>query len=165
VAQAVQSAVEANGPLIESMGHQITLALPPDPLMLDADLARLTQIVSNLVDNAASHSPPGARMEVSAAREAGDIVVRVKDNGNGIAPGDLERIFEMFVQAGVPFARSQGGLGIGLALVRTLVGMHGGRIEARSDGLGQGSEFIVRLPMTDAVHQGPPSGGVMEVRS
>jgi signal transduction histidine kinase len=157
-AQAVQLAVEANGPLIESMGHQMTLALPAAPLMLAADLARLTQIVSNLVHNAATHSPPGARIEVSAEREAGDMVVRVKDNGNGLAPGELARIFEMFAQAGEPFARSHGGLGIGLALVRTLVAMHGGRVEAVSAGLGQGSEFIVRLPMAEGAARERPPG-------
>jgi signal transduction histidine kinase len=158
VVQAVQLAVQANGPLIASRGHQLTLALPVVPLILDADLARLTQIVSNLVDNAATHSPPGARIEVHAARDSGDIVVRVKDNGNGLAPGELDRIFEMFAQAGEPFARSQGGLGIGLALVRTLVGLHGGRVEAVSAGLGQGSEFIVRLPMAEGAARERPPG-------
>jgi signal transduction histidine kinase len=160
-AQAVQSAVEANEPLIESMGHQITLALPVAPLWLDADLARLTQIISNLVHNAATHSPPASHIEVSAAREADEVVLRVKDNGNGIAPDDLERIFEMFAQAGAPFARSQGGLGIGLALVRTLVGMHGGRIEARSAGLAKGSEFIVWLPMAEDDMQEESPGGAL----
>lgn len=166
VALAVQAAVEANGPLIESKKHQIVLALPLVPLMVHADQARLTQVVSNLVHNAATYSPPGARIDVSAAREDDDVVLRVKDNGNGIAPEELEPIFEMFAQAGEPFARSQGGLGIGLALVRTLVSMHGGRVEAHSAGLGQGSEFIVRLPMTEcAAREGPPNGGVMALVS
>ncbi len=158
VALAVHAAVEANGPLIESMKHQIVLALPLAPLILHADQARLTQIVSNLVHNAATYSPPGARIEVSVARESDDMVVRVKDNGNGIAPDELESIFEMFAQAGTPFTRSHGGLGIGLALVRYLVGMHSGRVEAVSAGRGHGSEFIVRLPMAEcAAREGPPS--------
>lgn len=166
VALAVQAAVEANGPLIESKKHQIVLALPLTPLMVHADQARLTQIVSNLVHNATTYSPPGARIDVSAAREDDEVVLRVKDNGNGIAPEELEPIFEMFAQAGDPFTRSDGGLGIGLALVRTLVSMHGGRIEARSAGLGHGSEFIVRLPMAEcAAREGPPSGGVMALVS
>lgn len=159
VALAVHAAVEANGPLIESKQHQIVLVLPMVPLMVHADQARLTQIVSNLVHNSATYSPPGARVDVSAAREDDDVVLRVKDNGNGIAPEELEPIFEMFAQAGEPFTRSQGGLGIGLALVRTLVSMHGGRIEARSAGLGHGSEFIVRLPMAEcAALEGPLNG-------
>jgi signal transduction histidine kinase len=163
VALAVQAGVESNEPLIESKKHQIALVLPREPLTLVADPARLTQIVSNLVHNAATYSPPGARIEVSAVRETDDMVLCVKDNGNGIAPDELERIFEMFAQAGVPFARSHGGLGIGLALVRTLVGMHGGQIEARSAGLGHGSEFIVRLPLAeDSVAKGPPGRLVMD---
>ena len=159
VAQAVQAAVEANQPLIDSMGHRIAVALPPGPLGLQADLARLTQVVSNLVHNAATHSPPGARIEVEVQRQGDEAIVCVRDDGAGIDPADLERIFELFAQAGTPFSRSQGGLGIGLSLVRTLVGLHGGRIQARSAGLGRGSEFTVWLPLPDALPFPPPPPG------
>jgi signal transduction histidine kinase len=118
--------------------------------MLDADPVRLTQIVSNLLNNAAHYSSPGGRIHLSAEPDGADLRLSVKDSGYGIRPEDLDGIFELFVQVGPQFARSQGGLGIGLSLVRTLVELHDGRVEARSDGPGKGSEFIVRLPLAGA---------------
>jgi PAS domain S-box-containing protein len=146
IAQAVQAAVEANKPLIEAMGHQISVSLPPQPVMLVADPVRLAQIVSNLLNNAANYSASGGRIALSVQREDSEVRLSVKDSGVGISAKDLDNVFGLFVQVGSPFSRPQSGLGIGLALVRTLVDLHGGRVEARSEGPGKGSEFIVRLP-------------------
>ena len=146
VTPAVQVAIEANQPIIGAMGHHLTVAFPSQPVLLDADPARLTQIVSNLLHNAATYSAPGSGIQLTAGRDGGDVAISVKDTGAGLRPDELDLIFEMFVQAGTPFSRSHGGLGLGLSLVRTLVGMHGGRVEARSAGLGHGSEFIFWLP-------------------
>jgi PAS domain S-box-containing protein len=144
---AVQIAVEANRPLIESMDHALAISLPADPLWLVGDPARLVQIVSNLVNNAANYSPASSSIHIRAERDSGWIVLRVKDSGSGICTDDLQRIFGLFVQIGnPPYRRQQGGLGIGLSLVHTLVELHGGTVTAHSDGLGLGSEFVVRLP-------------------
>jgi PAS domain S-box-containing protein len=143
----VQSAVEGARPLIANRSHELEVELPAEPLRLDADPARLEQIVSNLLDNAARYTMPGGHVWVTARQEEGEAVVRVRDSGIGVPPDVLERVFEPFVQtAGDSLARTEGGLGVGLTLVRSLVEMHGGRVEARSPGLGQGSEFVVRLP-------------------
>jgi PAS domain S-box-containing protein len=154
MAQAVQAAVEANKPLIEAMGHEISVTLPPQPVMLVADPVRLAQVVSNLLNNAANYSASGGRIAVSVQREDSEIRLSVKDSGVGISAKDLDNVFGLFVQVGSPFSRPQSGLGIGLALVRTLVSLHGGRVEARSEGPGKGSEFIVRLPAL--AEQGQP---------
>jgi signal transduction histidine kinase len=114
---------------------------------LDADPVRLAQVVSNLLNNAAHYSAPGGRIQLSVEREGPELRLTVKDTGTGIRSQDLERIFGLFVQVGPPSARRQGGLGIGLSLVLTMVELHGGKVEARSGGPGRGSEFIVRLPI------------------
>ncbi len=143
----VQSAVEGVRPLIVSRSHELEVELPAEPLCLEADPARLEQIVSNLLDNAARYTMPGGHVWVQAEREGDEAVVRVRDSGIGVPPDVLERVFEPFVQtAGDSLARTEGGLGVGLTLVRSLVEMHGGQVEALSPGLGQGSEFVVRLP-------------------
>ena len=142
----VQRAVEGTRPLIESRAHELILDLPKEPIRLEADPTRLEQIVSNLLDNAAKYTMPGGRIWVSAAREGSEAVVRVRDTGIGVPPDVLDRVFEPFVQSEGSLARSEGGLGVGLTLVRSLVEMHGGRVEAHSPGLGQGSEFIIHLP-------------------
>ena len=111
---------------------------------------RLTQVVSNLLTNAARYTPPGGRIEVTAAREGDEVVLRVRDNGIGIDPALLPQVFEMFVQGARGPDRSQGGLGLGLSLVRTLTALHGGTVSAHSDGPGRGSEFTVRLPASRA---------------
>jgi signal transduction histidine kinase len=144
---AVRGAVEMTRPVIEAKEHELSVVLPPDPLPLDADVTRLEQALGNLVRNAAKYTEPGGHIEVSAWREDGEAVVLVKDDGLGIAPELLPRIFDLFIQGEQSLDRSGGGLGIGLTLVRRLIEMHGGRVEARSEGPGRGSEFVVRLPL------------------
>jgi PAS domain S-box-containing protein len=153
----IESAVEAARPLIQGRSHQLDVELPPEPLRLEADPARLEQIVANLLDNAARYTMPGGHIWVKAEREEGDAVVRVRDSGIGVPHDVLDRVFEPFVQtADDSLARTEGGLGVGLTLVRSLVEMHGGRVEAHSPGLGQGSEFVVRLPARLSADASPP---------
>jgi PAS domain S-box-containing protein len=143
----VQRAVEGNRPLIESRAHTISMQLPAEPVRLEADATRLEQVISNLLNNAAKYTMPGGHIWVTAAREGEEAVVRVRDTGIGIPPDVLDRVFEPFVQqSNGSLARTDGGLGVGLTLVRSLVEMHGGRVEASSAGLGQGSELVIRLP-------------------
>jgi CheY-like chemotaxis protein len=135
--------------VMEARRHQLKVALPPDAVLVNADAARLTQIVANLLHNAAKYTPDGGHIELRAGRDAprGQAVVAVRDNGMGIPADLLPRVFEMFTQGdGLP-DRSRGGLGVGLCLVRSLVQMHGGTVEAHSPGRGQGSEFVVHLPL------------------
>jgi protein-histidine pros-kinase len=143
---AVTRAVETVEPLITARGHRLIVSTPDEPISICADLVRLSQVIANLLTNAAKYCPQPSRIWLSARREGVDVVIRVEDEGIGIAPDMLERIFELFVQADASPGRTQGGLGIGLTLVRRLVEMHNGSIYAKSAGLGQGSEFIVRLP-------------------
>ena len=145
LATIVELAVEATRTQIEERGHALSVSLPPE-IEVDADASRLEQVLVNLVSNAAKYTPAGGRIEVSAERSGEEILLRVGDNGIGIAPDMLPRVFDMFAQANRSLDRAQGGLGLGLALVRRLVELHGGRVEARSDGCGQGSEFVVHLP-------------------
>jgi CheY-like chemotaxis protein len=147
---AVSAAVEATRPLITARNHTLTVVLPDAPLLLDADPTRLTQIITNLMDNAAKYTDPGGAIEVSARREGDDIVLAVRDTGIGI-PHDMQaRVFELFTQVDVPIARSLGGLGLGLSLVRSLAELHGGSATVTSDGPGRGSTFTIRLPVGTA---------------
>jgi CheY-like chemotaxis protein/anti-sigma regulatory factor (Ser/Thr protein kinase) len=139
-------AVELARPLLDAGGHALAVSLPPAPVTVSADPARLVQIVSNLLTNAARFTPPGGHVALEVTRAAQAVELRVRDDGIGIAPELLDRIFEPFVQAETTPDRARGGLGIGLTLVRTLVALHGGQVEARSQGPGRGSEFTVRLP-------------------
>src|SRR5262249_33586240 len=143
----VDQAVEAARPAVGAQGHELTVALPAGPLRLEADPVRLAQVVANLLLNAAKYTEPGGRIELSAEAAGGEVVLRVRDTGIGIAPEMLARIFEPFVQIDRALDRAEGGLGIGLTLVRSLVELHGGRIEASSEGFGRGSEFVVHLPL------------------
>jgi PAS domain S-box-containing protein len=146
LADVVNAAVEATLPMITRQGHE--LAVEPVPrVFLRADPTRLAQVVSNLLTNAARYTERGGRIAVSARRDGGEVVLAVRDNGIGIPPAMLTRVFEMFGQVERGPGRAAGGLGIGLALVKALVEMHGGAVEARSDGEGKGSEFVVRLPV------------------
>ena len=142
----VCDAVDATRLLRESKGQEITVSLPPQPVGLFADRDRLAEVLTNLLENAAKYTPPGGHTWVNVDVEGDEVVLRVRDNGIGIAPDLLPRIFDLFAQADRAPDRAQGGLGIGLTLVRQLVEVHGGRVAARSDGPGRGSEFEVRLP-------------------
>jgi signal transduction histidine kinase/CheY-like chemotaxis protein len=140
-------AAEMASPLFEQRAHYLELPPPAGPLFVDGDPARLAQVLANLLNNAAKYTDPGGRIAVTAVGEGEQAVVRVRDNGAGIAPNILPRIFDMFVQEGRSIDRSQGGLGLGLAIVRSLVELHGGTVSVHSEGLGRGSEFVVRLPL------------------
>jgi signal transduction histidine kinase/ActR/RegA family two-component response regulator len=151
--QIVDTAVEASAPLIESNQHKLTVLLPEEPILLDGDLTRLAQVVSNLLNNAAKYSPIGGKIDLSVQKLAKSVLFRVSDNGLGIPPEELESIFEMFSQVNQTLERAQGGLGIGLALVRKIVELHNGTVCAESAGVGQGSTFIVQLPcLADGGH-------------
>jgi PAS domain S-box-containing protein len=139
-------AVEMSRPLLDARRHELTVAVPPAPLPLYGDATRLAQAAANLLNNAAKYTPPGGRVWLTAAREGDEWVVRVRDTGVGIPADVLPQVFDLFTQAERPLDRSEGGLGVGLTLVRSLVELHGGRVEAHSDGPGKGSEFVVRLP-------------------
>ncbi len=159
----IQQAVEVARPLLDSAGHELVVALPQEPIYLYADRARLAQVFGNLLNNSAKYTQPEGAISLTAERADGEVVVTVKDNGAGIPVDKLNSIFEMFMQVDSTSDQSQGGLGIGLTLVKRLVEMHGGSIEPRSAGEGLGSEFVVRLPVVArAVETG--SDGASAVR-
>jgi PAS domain S-box-containing protein len=147
LADVIKGAVESSRPLIEQCGHELTVILPPQPVYVNGDSVRLTQAFMNLLTNAAKYTERGGRIWLIAEREDGEVVVRVTDTGVGIPPEKLPRLFEMFYQLDHSLERSQGGLGIGLSLVRRLVEFHGGRVSGHSAGVGKGSEFTIRLPL------------------
>jgi CheY-like chemotaxis protein len=152
-------AMETSSPLISANGHTLDVHLPDQSLVVHGDATRVAQIVSNLLNNAARYTPHGGRIELSAGAQDGEAVISVKDTGVGIPPESLSKVFEMFTQIGRGAQRSQGGLGIGLALVKRLVELHGGTVEATSQGTGQGSTFVVRLPLVqdgEEQEQSPP---------
>jgi PAS domain S-box-containing protein len=146
LATVVDRAVARALPSIQERGHQLSVSVPDDDERIEADPTRLEQILSNLLDNAARYTDPGGQIHLHAYREGEEIVIRVKDTGIGIAPESLAKIFDMFVQIERRLDRSQGGLGIGLSLVKSLVEIHGGKVTAHSEGPGSGTEFVVRLP-------------------
>ena len=152
----LDQAVETARALLESRHHDLTVTLPSGPIYLRADAARLAQVVGNLLSNASKFTDDGGHIGLAVEREGKNVVIRVRDTGIGIAAADLPRLFDMFTQVDTSLERSRDGLGIGLTLVRALVEMHGGAVEARSAGLGQGSEFVVRLPtVAEAPKPGP----------
>lgn len=156
LASVVESAIESSRPLIQQCGHELTIRLPPETVALDADPVRLAQVFLNLLNNAAKYTKRGGHIWLTADREGSDAVVSVRDNGIGIPSDMLPHIFEMFTQVDRSLERSQGGLGVGLTLVRRLLDLHDGTIEARSDGPDQGSEFVVRLPLIPPPLEPPP---------
>ena len=147
LATVLQSAVEANRPLINARAQQLTITLPPLAVQVVGDPTRLVQVFGNLLNNAAKYTEAGGHIALHTAIAAEEAIIRVSDNGCGLSESLLPHVFELFTQAGRSLDRSQGGLGIGLALVHSLVKMHGGEVEAHSAGLGLGSEFVVRLPL------------------
>jgi PAS domain S-box-containing protein len=152
----LQAALETSRPHIEAAGHALSLQLQPEPAPLDADPVRLAQVFSNLLNNAAKYTNPGGSITLALERLPHEYRVRVRDTGLGISKVMLKNIFTMFTQVTHPVERSQGGLGIGLALVDGLVKLHGGRVEANSEGAGRGSEFIVHLPRSVTIDAGMP---------
>ncbi len=146
LSEVINSAVETSRSLLEQMRHELTITLPEFPIVVEADFTRLAQVFLNLLNNAAKYSEPGSQIRITVERQASEVVVLVQDTGVGIASDQLPRIFDMFSQVDRSLEKSQGGLGIGLSLVRRLVELHGGSVEAKSEGFGKGSEFVVRLP-------------------
>ncbi len=153
----LRNALESSRLLMDKMGHEFSYVLSPEPLSVYADLPRLSQVFINLLNNAAKYTPPGGRVRLSVERQGGDAVVTIRDTGIGISADQLPYIFEMFTQVKENSELSQGGLGIGLSLVKRLVELHGGTVEARSTGAGAGAEFVVRLALCEAVPESPSS--------
>ncbi|MGE3774446.1 MAG: ATP-binding protein [Gammaproteobacteria bacterium] len=155
LATIVRSAVETSEPLIDAAGHRLDVSLADEALWVDGDPMRLTQIVANLLNNAARYMEDGGMIALTARREGDTAVIGVRDNGIGISAEGLTRVFDMFSREGREASRNQSGLGIGLTLSRRLAEMHGGSLEARSDGEGRGSEFLLYLPLTEAPTSSP----------
>ncbi|HRN87176.1 response regulator [Hyphomicrobium sp.] len=162
VGEAVRAAVEAVLPYIEADKHSLSVVLPEEELWIDADLTRLSQVVANLLNNAAKYTPPEGRISLSVRKEAGDLIIEVSDSGIGIPAEMQSKVFQLFMQLDDPRGRTKGGLGIGLALVEQLVGLHGGSISAYSAGEGQGSKFSIRLPLAEMLHHAVPKDGAGE---
>lgn len=156
LSEALQAALEASRPLIESSKHTLSLDLGEEPLWINADLTRIAQVVSNLLNNAAKYTPVGGRITLSVKRHGNEVAIAVADNGVGISEEMKPRVFDLFTQVDGETKRSQGGLGIGLALARQLMEMHEGRIEVESPGAGEGSTFTIHLPLYQ------PAGRVSE---
>ncbi len=150
----IRNAVETSMPLMDAARHRLAISIPPEPITLDADPIRVAQVIANLLNNAAKYTDDGGQIWLTATRERSFVVVSVRDTGIGIPVEMLPKVFDLFIQIDRDSRRAQGGLGIGLTLVRNLVAMHGGSVEVRSAGRNQGSEFIVRLPLTTDV---PPT--------
>jgi signal transduction histidine kinase/ActR/RegA family two-component response regulator len=147
LATVIERAVEASRPLIAAAGHDLVVAVPDERIILDADPTRLAQVIANLLNNAAKYTKARGTIRLTAEHEGAEAVIRVRDNGIGIPAEMLSRVFEMFVQVDSSLDRAHGGLGIGLTLVKQLVELHGGSVVASSEGVGRGSEFVVRLPV------------------
>jgi CheY-like chemotaxis protein len=155
--QVVSRAVEMASPLYEQKGQHLQLLLPETPVPVDGDAIRLAQVTANLLTNAAKYTPAGGHVALKLGCEAGQAVIVVSDDGIGISPPLLPTIFDLFVQGPRSVDRAQGGLGIGLTLVKSLVELHGGSVEARSGGSGMGSDFVVRLPLGSELPAYTPS--------
>jgi PAS domain S-box-containing protein len=159
LADVVQSALETSDPLIKELDHELIVTVPDGPLYVDADKTRLVQVLCNLLTNAAKFSERGGRIWLTAEQQGSEAVVSVRDTGVGIPPQMLPKVFEVFTQVDRSLEKSHGGLGIGLSIVRRLVEMHGGIVEAKSEGPGTGSEFIIRLPVVLSLVQGEEHDG------
>jgi CheY-like chemotaxis protein len=152
----IYHAVEAARPLVDSLRHTLDVALPPEPVWLDADPSRLAQIVGNLLNNACKFTDAGGRISLDVERDGSDVTIKVRDSGMGFSAEQRVRIFDMFMQADTSLGRPVSGLGIGLPLARRLAEIHGGILDASSAGAGQGSEFVVRLPVMTQPHAVAP---------
>ncbi len=153
----LQTALDASRPLIEAQGHRLEIELPPQPVTLHADPERLAQVFANLLNNAAKYSEPGGTISLHAGSDGEGLHVRVRDTGMGLEADEIERIFDLFAQLERGASQAQGGLGLGLTLVRELVDMHGGRVRVESAGSGKGSEFRVDLPLQNCADEAPPA--------
>jgi len=151
VSEVIRHAAESSHPMIVAGGHHLTMKIAAEPILLDADSTRIAQVISNLLNNAARYSEIGSKIKLTAERDGDQAVIKVKDNGVGMRAEMLPRVFEPFFQIDRSLDRSQGGLGIGLTLVKQIVEIHGGTVKAASDGLGKGCEFTVRLPVARGV--------------
>jgi CheY-like chemotaxis protein/two-component sensor histidine kinase len=160
IAEIVAKAIEIASPLLEQRTHTLNVQVQRKGLTVRGDATRLSQVISNLLTNAAKYTPPGGHITIRTEEDGGEVVVRVRDTGMGIAPEVLPRVFDLFVQERQAIDRSQGGLGLGLTIVRNLVERHGGKVSAHSEGPGKGSEFVVRLPRVSVgrVVEDRPSG-------
>jgi CheY-like chemotaxis protein len=156
----LSNAVESSKPLIDSGKHTLTISVPDEPINLDVDPVRLAQVISNILNNAAKYTPNGGAISLTARHEHDTVQIEVKDNGVGISPQMLTKVFDMFSQVEPSMTRSQGGLGIGLTLARRLTEMHNGTVEAASPGPGQGSTFTVTLPYAEKPHTAPGESAV-----
>jgi signal transduction histidine kinase len=156
LSEVIDGAIESSRPFIQQREHDLTVSLPPEAVLLDADVTRLSQVFMNLLINAAKYTPPGGRIWLTAQREDADLVLIVKDTGIGIPADKLPRLFEPFYQVDNSLERSHGGLGIGLALARRVVELHGGTLLARSEGEHRGSEFVARLPLRPSLPECTP---------
>lgn len=165
ISETMRFAIEASRPLIRGRRQHLSVAFPPQPLAVDGDFTRLIQVFSNLLHNAAKYTPEGGSITFSAAQQGESVLLRVTDNGCGIAAEALPHIFDLFTQEGRSLDHAQGGLGIGLTVVRSLVTLHGGTVEATSRGLGQGSEFLVVIPLIPIPLLGIPRGIEDEMKS
>ena len=157
LANMIRGAVEASRVFLESHGHRAIVTLPPESVQVDGDVVRLTQVLMNLISNAAKYTPKGENIWVSAKVDGDRAIISVKDSGIGIASDELPHVFDKFYQVDAALERSESGLGLGLTLARRLVELHGGTLEARSEGLGKGSEFIISLPILPAHEQSETS--------
>jgi len=156
---ALTAAVETSNPVISAHGHSLLYNPPSEPVLVNGDMVRLTQVVANLLNNAAKYQERGGRIEVRVERDGPQAVIRVRDEGIGLPPEILPRVFEPFMQVDGNLHRAEGGLGLGLALVRSLVELHGGRVRALSEGPGRGTEMEVCLPLREAAAPGPARRG------
>jgi CheY-like chemotaxis protein/two-component sensor histidine kinase len=162
LAKVVAHGIETARPLIDQQQHRLSVTLPQEPIWLEGDEIRLAQIVANLLNNASKYTDHGGSISLSAVRLDQQIVLRIRDTGIGIAPDVLPRIFDLFTQADGSLDRAHGGLGIGLCLVQKLVNLHGGVVQAHSDGPGKGSEFVVKLPIAAPPPEPPSEPGEFE---
>jgi CheY-like chemotaxis protein len=149
LADILERAVESSRPFLDEHGHELIMKLPSAPIQLNADAVRLAQVFMNVLNNAAKYTERGGRVRLAVQRLRGKVIVSVTDNGIGIPPDMQQHLFDMYYQMDHALERSEGGLGIGLTLVRRLVEMHGGTVEVRSEGVGKGSEFLVSLPTVE----------------